>query len=196
MSTSSPKKTRSGPKPNRGSKKGGAFERTICKQLSLWWSKGASDNVFYRTPNSGGRATTRLKSGKLSHGAGDIQTTDIDGRDLIEKFYLELKNGYNHSLSDAVFDNDKADVWGWIDKAIQGSEVHGQRSWWLIWKQDFKSTTIMLPYGCLRRLGRKPSHFGPSLLINTVHCAYFVCTLDDFLKNVKPMDVIRYPLAV
>jgi hypothetical protein len=44
--------------------KGSSFEREIAKLLSLWWSEGMRDDVFYRSHASGGRFTMRRKSGK------------------------------------------------------------------------------------------------------------------------------------
>lgn len=77
------------------SKKGGAFERKFCKMLGLWWSGGKQDDVFWRTSQSGGRATQRMKSGKRTADAyGDIGAERDSGRPLTKDTFFELKRGY------------------------------------------------------------------------------------------------------
>ena len=44
------------------SQKGGAWEREFSKYLSLWITEGERDDVFWRSSQSGGRATQRAKS--------------------------------------------------------------------------------------------------------------------------------------
>jgi hypothetical protein len=80
--------------------KGGAFEREICRDLSLWWSSGAKDDIFYRTSGSGGRFTHRQKRGKITENdQGDVGFTDVDGKALMDLWLFELKTGYPKSKS-------------------------------------------------------------------------------------------------
>lgn len=77
------------------SKKGSAFERKFCKRLSLWWTGGKLDDVFWRTSQSGGRATQRMKSGKRTADAyGDIGAERECGKALTKNTFWELKRGY------------------------------------------------------------------------------------------------------
>lgn len=77
-------------------KKGSEFEREISKRLSLWWSDGKRDDIFWRTSGSGARATTRRKkSQKTAYEYGDITFTDPDGKPFIDYFLVELKRGYS-----------------------------------------------------------------------------------------------------
>lgn len=91
-------------KKGAGKAKGGAFERLICKKLSLWWTNGKRDDVFFRTASSGGRATQRSKQGKKTFGQyGDIQAADPIGQPLIDLCVIECKNGYaSHSIADLL----------------------------------------------------------------------------------------------
>jgi len=52
-------------KKGGGKNKGSSFERKICKELSLWWSGGKSDSIFYRTGGSGGTGDARRR---VDHG--------------------------------------------------------------------------------------------------------------------------------
>ena len=80
-----------------GKSKGSEFERNICKQLSLWVSKGACIDLYWRSAMSGGRAT--VKKG-LVRQAGDITAVAPEGHVLTNAFYLELKH-----LKDISLDN-------------------------------------------------------------------------------------------
>jgi len=81
-------------------KKGPNFERDICKQLSLWWTDGERDDVFWRTSGSGARATTRRKKDiKTKYEYGDVAFTDPVGQPLIDTFLIELKRGYTNGIS-------------------------------------------------------------------------------------------------
>lgn len=75
-----------------GKAKGASYERTVCKALSLWVSKGEREDLFWRSAMSGGRATVGRKSGK-SHDAhaGDISPTDRAGQVFTDRFYIEVK---------------------------------------------------------------------------------------------------------
>ena len=75
-------------KKGGGHAKGSQFERTVCKDLSLWWTKGKRDDVFWRTSGSGARAKTRSKTGEKTFGQyGDVQATDPIGQPLICLLY-------------------------------------------------------------------------------------------------------------
>lgn len=75
-----------------GSAKGASFERWVCKTLSLWESKGESEDYFWRTSMSGGRATLGRKKGEVkAHLEGDIGS--VSGkRFLTDNFVIECKH--------------------------------------------------------------------------------------------------------
>jgi hypothetical protein len=88
------KKTRKKRRPGgRSSKaKGSAFERKICRLLSLWVTGGTDDSLFWRSSQSGGRATSRKKAGKdLANQAGDICAIDPAGFGFTNTFFVECK---------------------------------------------------------------------------------------------------------
>jgi hypothetical protein len=75
--------------------KGGDFERSFSRKLSLWFSWGVSDDWFWHTAGSGGMATNRLKNGKKSETQhGDICATCEEGKPLERCWSIELKTGY------------------------------------------------------------------------------------------------------
>jgi hypothetical protein len=74
-----------------GKSKGASFERKIATHLSLWYSQGKRSNLFWRSSNSGGRATMNKKK-ILSNIAGDICAIDAVGAPLTDKWFFELKH--------------------------------------------------------------------------------------------------------
>jgi hypothetical protein len=78
------------------SQKGSQYERDISRQLSIWWSEGKEDDWFWRTDTSGGRATTRAKSGKATANAvGDLSSRTPEGDIFLREYIVEIKRGYN-----------------------------------------------------------------------------------------------------
>jgi hypothetical protein len=75
--------------------KGGDFEREIATLISLNWTNGKRDDIFWRTGGSGARATSRFKRGKqTANEHGDLGYKDEIGKPLIDVFNFELKTGY------------------------------------------------------------------------------------------------------
>lgn len=79
-------------KKGRGKAKGSAFERDVCKQLSLWVSKGKHKDLFWRSSMSGGRATVHRKKGANVRQAGDITAVTPAGHALTDAWYIECKH--------------------------------------------------------------------------------------------------------
>jgi hypothetical protein len=137
-------------KKRKGSQKGSAFEREICKRLSLWFTDGDRDDIFWRTAGSGARATRRGK--KTTFGQyGDIQATDPIGQPLIDAFTIEVKKGYNKlSIQDLIDVIPKKDRKHPLEKIIEKVEFDCRRakskSWMLIWKRDRRKCLVILPY--------------------------------------------------
>lgn len=135
--------------------KGSAFEREICKKLSLWWTDGARDDVFWRTSGSGARAKTRGKSGKSTFGQyGDIQATDPIGQPLIDLCSIEVKRGYNKAIiNDFIDSKKKPELRVFIEQAITDCRLRDDESEWiLLVKRDRKDTVLFTSiyfYKCL-----------------------------------------------
>jgi hypothetical protein len=87
------------PKGTNKSSKGGAFERFMAKDISLWWSNGERDDIFWRTSGSGARATTRRKSFlPTANSYGDLGTDDPIGKPLTDLILFEFKKGYSKEI--------------------------------------------------------------------------------------------------
>lgn len=141
------KKGRRKKRKGKGARKGGAFERNLSKQFSLWWSDGKNDNIFWRTQNSGGRATQRTKKGKKTiNNYGDMKDEDPIGKLLTKLFYFEFKTGYKDAtLEDLLYKPTKAkNTWrSWIEKA-QREHSQSSKTWMLVVKKKGKPELIAM----------------------------------------------------
>lgn len=80
-------------KAGAGNLKGGAFERAVCRRLSLWVSNGTRYDIFYRSAMSGGLATIELRKGRVNVvQSGDICAVDPLGYPFVRSNFIELKH--------------------------------------------------------------------------------------------------------
>lgn len=70
-----------------GKQKGAAFEREICKALSLWVTNGKRGDVFWRSAMSGGRATMFSDVRQC----GDICAVAPEGAPFTARYFIECK---------------------------------------------------------------------------------------------------------
>ena len=187
--------------------KGSAFERDICKKLSLWWSDGKLDDVFYRTAGSGARATVR--GSKRTFGQyGDVQATDPIGQPLMDVCTIELKRGYSASTLSDFLDrgpkkkDSKVQLQTFIEQAITDARLRSSEGEWILMvKRDYKEVVLFTSYRLILSL---LSHFWqgqriwkhklfPSMLLNMSilgkNRRIYICTLNWFLDHVDPEDV-------
>lgn len=156
--------------------KGPQFEREFSKQLSLWWSDGEEDDLFWRSSASGARATTRAKTRQRTHGQyGDICATHPGAVPFTDAFTIELKRGYaSQNFMDLI---DRPETinqtqWEeWIQKAHTNSILSESLvGWLLVIRRDKRRPIVVMPRAALETLlkyNRGMKSFCP--------LAYFVC---------------------
>ncbi len=190
------------------SSKGSTYERDMCRQLSLWWTADARDDVFWRTSGSGARAKVRGRSGAATAGQhGDIGATDPIGAPLIDIFTIELKRGYSeYTFQDLIDRNPTAGVQEWerfLLQTIESQEQAGSLSWLLITRRDRRRALVWVPWWMLRTLqdvGAFGEHYPPTPFVRmrvTLRDSYKrlhrvdVCgmTLNDWLAEVTPEHI-------
>lgn len=187
-----------------GKGKGGAFERDLCRDLSLWWSRGKRDDIFWRTSGSGGRAKRR--SGRSTFGQhGDIQATDPIGQPLIDLVTIEAKKGYNRSTPHDAIDclprhsakhgRSVHHLQEWerfVEQAKEDSGNAGTPHWILIHKRDRRATIVFLQWRFFRRIAKLvdlPKVAPQAVLIRRSGERIFCCLWDDFKQVVRPRTV-------
>lgn len=182
--------------------KGSAFEREVCKMLSLWWSRGQSSDIFWRTAMSGGRATVRRKKGLVTrHHNGDIDAIDPTGKPLTDLLLIEIKRGYNRTtfadLLDAPVRAAEQQWAGWIAKARTTQRAAGIAHWFLIARRDKRVALCAFPWDLTERLrdlgcwGKQDGLAVANLSVNIggEREKFTVMRLGDFLAKVSPTAV-------
>ena len=150
-------------KKARGSKKGSPFERELCVALSLWWTGGENDDVFWRSATSGARATTRAKRGKQTRGHyGDICATIPEGELLTRVFTIEAKRGYPKAIiTDLVDRNPRNAIQPLEDLIVQAHTAHinaNSFAWLLIHRRDQRQSLVWMPqyaYDAVKQTSRE-----------------------------------------
>ena len=128
-----------------GKQKGSAFEREICKKLSLWFTENERDDIFFRSASSGAMATQRFKKGKTTSGQqGDITSTDPEGIKFINKFSIELKSYKDFSLDFLVYKN-KSLIHDWWKQCVGDAERENKNPL-LIIKKNRREEIIIFDY--------------------------------------------------
>ena len=180
----------------KSSRKGSSFEREICEKISLWWSGGENDAIFWRTSGSGARARVRSKKGKAtSWQHGDIAAIDPCGRPLIDKLVIELKRGYNKVTMVDLLDSPLTSsslFEEWIDQ-VQSSAMEsaedfaGPKQWAIIHKRDRREPLIYISLSLYIKL---PT-ICPCVSWTSLNKDSLVgMQLDDFLEQTSPKQLM------
>ena len=174
------------------SSKGSQFERQFAKRLSLWWTEGERDDVFWRSQQSGGRATQRSKSGKATFmQAGDIAAVDPIGLPLLQVITFELKRGYPKTSVADVFDKPNhaaLQKWeGFWKQTTTSAEQNGSFGCMLVTRRDRREAMVWIPDNLARTLKKVGV---PTLPIQFKHEHERIhgTTLDDWFERCCPDD--------
>jgi hypothetical protein len=176
--------------------KGSSYEREICKRLSLWWTDGKREDVFWRSAASGGRAKVRGRQGKQTHGQhGDICATDPIGQPLIDLFTIEIKRGYSkHTFYDLIDKPKNAalqQVEKWLLQTLESWKHSGSRTWMLIHKRDQREPMVMLDAVFCRWIKvdwkYQPCLYAEVCCADVQSLEVVVCPLSWLLKNRETM---------
>lgn len=195
---------------NRGAK-GGQFEREICTALSLWWTKGARDDVFWRSSASGARATfRRRRSNKTTFGqSGDVAAIDPIGSPLLQLFTIEIKRGYNsETIADLIDRKPKAaqQKWEeWIQQAWEAHKCERSHAWMIINRRDQRDPIVAISREISRLLRRNKKDLrvvstvkvgvrfkykeGTSTRYTIRRIAFDIWSLKDFEEQVTPEEI-------
>jgi hypothetical protein len=181
--------------------KGSNFERETCKTLSLWWTNGERDDVFWRTAGSGARAKTRSKTGQSTFGQyGDIQATDPIGQPLIDAISIELKRGYSRSTFADIIDKKKTSKTQtyelFIEQAKQDAENAGAPFWILIAKRDRREALVFMPVKLMDLLKISEIQQITKGVFSYNEYSIGFLPFNSFLQNVVPEQIINIPCMI
>jgi hypothetical protein len=156
-----------------GHDKGAGFERDMCRFLSRWVTNNERDDLFWRSSNSGGRATVAMKKGEvLEYSQSDIAPTHKLAYDLLERFSIECKFYADLHLQDLPFDRKSNIAEFWNQARRDASRVNKRAM--LIARQNRKPTLIGLSqsaYNEIRDKNLRKVRAGlfPHAIISTRH---------------------------
>lgn len=173
--------------------KGQSFERDLCRKLSLWFSYGKDDDLFWRSSQSGGRATVRRRKGKSTRGhCGDIAATDSEGEPFVKCVTVEAKVGYHHANVFDLFDKPGrcGKVWfDWMKQAVAAARNAGTPYYCVVHlrnkKGDSRAPLIAFPNTFVLRLRELGCEFPTGLVLERA-CVF---RLSDFFACVDPQDI-------
>ena len=174
-------------KKGGGKLKGGAFERKICKILSLWFTENEREDVFFRSASSGAMATQRFKKGKPTSGQqGDVTSTDLEGIKFINKFSIELKSYRDFSLDFLIYKN-KSLIHTWWEQC-DGDANKGNKSPLLIIKKNNKKEVIIFSHDLYKYFCDYFGELSNKLfIVGYINDEYvMIMLLTDFFEYVDP----------
>lgn len=192
------------------SKKGSGFERSFCKELSLWWSNGKWDDVFWRTSQSGGRATTRFKKGlRTADSYGDVMAIREEGKPLTKTTFLELKRGYTGkkgkrsirwiSTLDLIDANRNLKtepvLISWWKEARKKCKESGRKRTFIVFRRDRKTACIVMSRKTFKFLEKKngllmcPPYYAWSWISLRPINDIMIIRIEDFFKWCKPQSL-------
>lgn len=131
-------------------RKGSNFEITVAKELSLWWSDGARDDIFCRSITSGAWATVRSKGGKnTAFSSGDLSLLDPVGLPFAQLCAVEMKRGYTGATSVLSFIDGSQllrniSIYKNFRKITNESKREGIKYPVLIFKRDRKKEVVVI----------------------------------------------------
>ncbi|RJQ26098.1 hypothetical protein C4577_04150 [Candidatus Parcubacteria bacterium] len=189
--------------------KGGAYERELCKIISLWWSNNEHDDLFWRTSGSGGRATVRGRKGKTTRNhCGDICNTDAIGEPLIKTITFESKRGYSRDTIADLMDCPKNSALqtyeDWFEQAETSRKNSGSYAWLIIARRDRREPLVYMPsylWTALREAGALKKALPLPLLSLTTNLRSSDGTIKEetiigihfnkFLEDTEPKHILQ-----
>lgn len=141
--------------------KGAGYEREVCYSLSKWWTGSDDDCVFWRSSQSGGRATVRGRKGKKTSGhCGDVCATDPSADPLMKVVTIEVKRGYGKDSLFNILDRQptrkNSGFEDWLVQAITAATRADSKYWMIIARRTQKRAMVFFPFKLWQRLMRYP----------------------------------------
>lgn len=172
---------------SKGKAKGSDFEREMCKRLSLWWTGGDSDQVFWR--NSGFLA--RGPKGCVEHQFGDMHAIDERGQLLVKQVNVEFKFYKDLRILDIIDKPDKMHVtlldhWR---QCVDDAEKSGREPM-LVAKRNFAEPFVV----CLHDLAHRLVEYGDLIEFygaDNYLCAFSLRALEEHNDGDGLLDALE-----
>jgi len=181
--------------------KGENFERKISRDLSLWFSNGKRDDIYWRNRNRSRQINSKYQ-------LGDIVCEVSEGEDLTKLFSIEIKSGYSKTKKGKIVKNipwDLLDIIDFIehkDKLIYLSQIEkfwnqtsrdaklSKREPLLIFKRDFHSPSVMMKRSMYKKLVKYSGIYKNNyLMLFLGGYFYVIMRLEHFFNWVNPETI-------
>lgn len=166
-------------KKGKGKSKGGDFERCCAKDLSLWWTEGKDDRVFWRTHGSGmlGHLSAVVEE------QGDLMSVKEIGRPFTEHMHVEIRTGRSVRWVDLVYGDVKTSgLRRFLNEGVEKAKKSKRVPFWMFREIGRKVLVILFGVWGEERLG----DLKPLLIFWHDDCWYSLFDWEDFKKNVPP----------
>ena len=161
-----------------GKQKGAAFERDICRKLSLWVTAGKRSDIFWRSAMSGGRATVAKARGEdMAHVSGDVCAVHEAGHVFVDALFIEIKFYKDLRLSNVLVGRPSKLIDFWHKACAQAAEHNKYPV--LIAKQNGLPTLCCSDINGMAWLAKDVKV--PTVRIP--HLSLHIVLLDDLLKT-------------
>ena len=146
--------------------KGGSYERSLAKKISLWWSDNKEDSLCWRTASSGARATQRSKTNQNTINAhGDLCATDPSIQPFFDLFSVEAKRGYSSTNLLNHIDSNKNTEFESLWNQCVGDADKCNKEPMLILKRDRKKEVVFINKSVYNKLIDEAGYHIPCKLI-------------------------------
>jgi hypothetical protein len=170
--------------------KGNEFERTISKKISMWWSSGLRDDLFWRTQGSGGRYTQRIKFNIKTHNQeGDITNTHPLGMEFADNFVVECKHYKDINLWGIITDS-KNKLIEWWDKLNELTKKENKTPWLIVKENNKPILLITNNYLFLYRFCKK-NNCKPKATFIYNGTTIYIYLFEDILKTEVKHDCYK-----
>jgi hypothetical protein len=193
--------------------KGGRWERSVGKQLSLWITKGERGDIFRRNILSGGRFTVETgKASKEPGLPGDIAIAHPLAAGFVGAFCVEAKHVRDVNLMPYLLGDGSPFLKKVVDKVRQEAMSAGDLDWMVIAKQNRMPTMLLtsMEVGICAKIESKPFYHHLLFLPGSEGNSLFLANFDSFIECVdaeafltrlrivpehEPTRVVRRPIA-
>ena len=180
-------------RPGGGASKGAAFERIVCRDLSLWLTNGERADVFLRNVASGGRFTVRAKKDDPEHGMpGDVMAGHPTAFRFLEIFLVEAKCHADMGLVKFLYDTDgTSSLYKIVSKARNEAKHAGKLRPLIVMKENrhdplllTDSMTGEVALTACSRIGQPTYH--------RLHSdEFYLFSFPEFLSLCQPLRIIK-----
>lgn len=162
-----------------GKRKGGAFERDICRIISLAWSGGVYKDLCWRSAGSGSHATVSKSKVKAHH--GDICAMSPIIEPLFKIFNIECKFYKKIDITDVLRGNKGSKLMQFWRQTLRSAKLSHRMPVLIARRNNFPTMLVLKLHDALKFAGAMKSK--PRFMSLGSKLAIF--NLDDFIDNVN-----------